>query len=410
MSSTGARLRGSSPQDEKLLLEAFRSFAQVAGSLESSYRQLQTEVGQLRWQLAQKDGELAQSREEQRNERTRLLRMLEGLPCGVLVVLGRTKIWKANPEALRLLAGSRTAVAPDSLNALPAPWQQLLTCVHDDGGECELQLSEGGPRWIAVRHAPIAEGMSVFILRDVTEHKCLEEMQARLKRDQALAQLSATLAHEVRNPLGSLELFAGLLAQADLPAEERQWVERVQGGLRSLAATVNNVLRFHTPARPQSVSIDVARLLEWVLDFCGPLARQSGITLSLQNQPGLTLRGDRHGLEQVLLNLVLNSIRATPEGGWIEVGQRALPDCGQVEITVADTGPGIAAECLSRIFEPGFSTRPGSPGLGLAVCRRIVEQHEGSIAAESSAERGTTFHLRFPLGNAKGSNEKEGAA
>ena len=380
-------------KDEKLLLQAFRSFAKVAGSLERSYAELQSEVEHLRRELAEKQGELASSLEDKRNERTRLLRILEGLPCGVLVVFGGEKIWKANPEALRLLGGERV---PEALSALPPRMQQLLTSVQDESGERELELAEDGPRWIAARHAAIAEGMSVFILRDVTEHKRLEETEARLKRDQALAELSAILAHEVRNPLGSLELFAGLLAEAGLEGEAGEWVERVQGGLRTLAATVNNVLQFHSPMRAELAEVDVARLLEWVLDFCGPLARQAGITLSLQRPaPDLSLRGDRHGLEQVLLNLVLNSIRAMPQGGWIELGARLVGM--QVELTVADTGPGIPAACQSRIFEPGFSTRAASPGLGLAVCHRIVEQHGGIIEAESRPERGTVFHLRFPL-------------
>lgn len=380
-------------KDEKLLLQAFRSFAKVAGSLERSYAELQSEVERLRRELAEKEGELASSLEEKRNERTRLLRILQGLPCGVLVVFGGEKIWKANPEARRLLrAGDRV---PECLSQLPAPVQQLLTSVRDEGTERELELGEA-PGWITARHASIAEGMSVFILPDVTEHKRLEQTEARLKRDQALAELSAILAHEVRNPLGSLELFAGLLAEAGLEGEASEWVARVQGGLRSLAATVNNVLQFHSPSRPELATVDVARLLEWVLDFCGPLARQSAITLSLQRPtPDLALRGDRHGLEQVLLNLVLNSIRAMPQGGWIELGARIVGM--HVELTVADNGPGIPAASQSRIFQPGFSTRAGSPGLGLAVCRRIVEQHGGTIDAESNPERGTIFHLCFPI-------------
>jgi two-component system, sensor histidine kinase FlrB len=210
--------------------------------------------------------------------------------------------------------------------------------------------------------------------------------------------LSAILAHEVRNPLGSLELFAGLLAQAGLEGEPRQWVERVQAGLRGLAATVNNVLQFHSPSRPEFSSVEVEELLEWVLLFCGPLARQSGVTLSLQNRAaGMALRGDRHCLEQVLLNLVLNSIRVMPDGGWIEVGGGPSAEGNSIELTVADTGPGIPADCLSRIFEPGFSLRAGSPGLGLAVCRKIVEQHSGTIRADSTPQRGTTIRLSFPV-------------
>lgn len=389
---------GPGAREEERLLQAFRSFARVAGSLERSYAQLQSEVERLRRQLAEKDGELASKRAEQQHERARLLRILEGLPCGVLVMLGQEKIWKANPEALRLLAGSEHAQLPPALPLLPLAMQQLLAAVGREGGERELQVGESNPYWIAARHASLGEGMSVFILQDVTEHKCLEETQARLKRDQALAQLTAILAHEVRNPLASLELFAGLLAESGLEGEPLRWVEHLQAGLRSLAATVNNVLQFHSPAPPQFAPVEAARLLEWFLDFCGPLARQSGVTLSMQNRArDVWLRGDRHRLEQVLLNLVLNSLRAMPGGGWIELGGRRLPDGGNFELSLADTGPGIPAEHLARIFEPGFSTQAGEPGLGLAVCRRIVEQHGGSIRAESRPDRGTVFRLCLPL-------------
>jgi two-component system, sensor histidine kinase FlrB len=386
--------------DEQGLLRAFRSFAKVAGSLQQSYGQLQSEVERLRRELAERDGELANTLEEKRNEKARLLRILEGLPCGVLVTLGTDRIWKANPEAWRLLAACGDSECAGSISELRAQLQEFLKRVQSEDRELEIELKEPAApsRWIAARHAPLGAGMAVFILRDITEHKCLEETQAKLRRDQALAELSAILAHEVRNPLGSLELFAGLLAEAGLEGEPRQWVERVQAGLRGLAATVNNVLQFHSPSRPEFSSVEVEELLEWVLLFCGPLARQSGVTLSLQNRAaGMALRGDRHCLEQVLLNLVLNSIRVMPDGGWIEVGGGPSAEGNTIELTVADTGPGIPAECLSRIFEPGFSLRAGSPGLGLAVCRKIVEQHSGTIRACSTPQRGTTIRLSFPV-------------
>ncbi|MGB9236025.1 MAG: ATP-binding protein, partial [Terriglobales bacterium] len=104
---------------------------------------------------------------------------------------------------------------------------------------------------------------------------------------------------------------------------------------------------------------------------------------------------DRHLLEQVLLNLALNAFHFMPGGGWLAIQG---VDCGAagVEIEVRDTGPGISEQDLPRIFEAGFTTRPGSTGLGLAVCRRIMEQHNGTIAAESKAGQGASFRLRLP--------------
>jgi signal transduction histidine kinase len=172
----------------------------------------------------------------------------------------------------------------------------------------------------------------------------------------------------------------------------------MQAGLRTLAATVNNVLHFHSLPEPERVPVDLGELLEWARNFLLPLAAQSHVVLSLQNDvSGVLLEADRHRLEQVLLNLVLNSVRAMPTGGWIELGGKLLDDGKSVALSVADNGPGIPAENLARVFEPGFSTRPGSPGLGLAVCRKIVERHRGIIGAASDPGRGAKFTLIFPL-------------
>src|SRR5439155_26759686 len=130
---------------------------------------------------------------------------------------------------------------------------------------------------LAVRHPAIADAGSVFILRDVSERKSLEEAQEKLSREQALAEMSAVLAHEVRNPLGSLELFAGLLAESHLPAECHNWVEQVQAGLRALAATVNNILHFHSQPQPERAPVNPGELLGWSRDFFLPLARQSRV-------------------------------------------------------------------------------------------------------------------------------------
>jgi two-component system sensor histidine kinase FlrB len=258
----------------------------------------------------------------------------------------------------------------------------------------------------------------VFILRDVSEAKKLEHDREHLRRQQALVEMSALLAHEIRNPLGSLELFAGLLAEANLEGESRRWIEHVQAGLRTLSATVNNVLHLHNTPQPELASTDVGQLLDWAYDFLLPLAKQARVELQIINGlNGVSMHADRHRLEQVLLNLALNAFRSMPGGGWLSIrgtdcaAQAGTPHDGMkdaskkkdgaprgdgVEIVVRDTGPGIVPGDLPRIFDAGFSTRPGSSGLGLAVCRRILEQHGGSIEAESRPGYGATFRVRLP--------------
>lgn len=446
-------------ESEQFLLQAFRSFGEAADSLERSYGMLRGEVARLRRELEQSNAGLERSLEENRRMRQHLDRILDGLPCGVLVTREDGSITLANPEGRRLLSLSQPArgAVPEfeSGQFARSDLRDLLRRARTDGGEHEQRLPDGhgGERWLAVRHAqidgPIEDGteaktcdekicdekacdkkiceertgeenisegktledgessdedgagnVSIFILRDVSDAKRLVEERDKLRREQALAEMSAILAHEIRNPLGSLELFAGLLAGAELSVECRHWVEQVQAGMRTLAATVNNVLHFHSLPLPERMPIDLGQLLDWAGGFLLPMARQARAELCLRNRlHGVWFSADRHRLEQVLLNLLLNAFRAMPGGGWVELSGRKIHhgEAATAVISVSDTGPGILAEDLARIFDPGFSKRAGSPGLGLTVCRKIVEQHGGSLNAGNRTGSGARFIVTLPL-------------
>lgn len=430
-----------SGENRQFLLQAFRSFAEASDSLERSYGMLRSEVERLHGELAKSNAGLARSLEENLQMRRHLDYILESLPCGVLVARSDGTVSLVNPEGRRLLhsilpradSNPRAAAAFESLSKVPNEFQELLDRARSGPGErehcfkkdeSENDRSEKDGRedgrekecWLAVKHAAVktenaeadalasppggGDPESIFILRDVSDAKRLVREREKLRREQALAEMSAILAHEIRNPLGSLELFAGLLAEAGLPAECRPWVEYVQAGLRTLAATVNNVLHFHSLPDPERVPTDLGRLLDWAGGFLVPMARRARVELCLRNRlQGVCFPADRHRLEQVLLNLVLNALRAMPGGGWVELAGHKTQDGegSAAAICVSDTGPGIPSEQAAKIFEPGFSTRPGSPGLGLAVCRKIVEQHGGSLAAANRAGAGACFTLTFPL-------------
>jgi signal transduction histidine kinase len=412
-------------ESERFLLQAFRSFAEAADSLERSYGMLRSEVGRLRGESEESNAGLQRSLEENRQMRQHLDRILDGLPCGVLVAKSDGAISLLNPEVRRLLsaasAGSEHGL--DSLSSVSGELRELLQRARSEAGEQEQCLVDGrgGKRWLAARHAAVTDAentnaqnhdtqkddaenhagcVSIFILRDVSEARRLAEERDKLRREQALAEMSAILAHEIRNPLGSLEPFAGLLAGAGLSPECHGWVEQVQAGLRTLAATVNNVLHFHSLPAPERVPTDLGQLLDWAGGFLVPMARQARVELCLRNRlQGVWFAADRHRLEQVLLNLVLNALRAMPGGGWVEISGSRIRhgNLAAAAISVSDTGPGVGAGDATKMFEPGFSTRGGSPGLGLAVCRRIVEQHGGSIAGTNRAGSGASFTLTFPL-------------
>lgn len=382
--------------DERILARAFASFTEAAGALEHSYSQLQGEVVRLRHELEATNRDLARSLEENQQVRERLKQILEGLPCGVLVMEGDGRVSISNPEAQRLLGVSSDGEVPGCMEA-------VLEHVHASSSEFEFQPEDGRPEWLSIRRARLDIGLgasSVFIVQSISARKRLEREHEQWRRRQALAEMSAVLAHEIRNPLGSLELFAGLLAESDLDPDRRRWVEHLQAGLRTLAATVNNVLHFHSQPRPELAPTDLGELLRSVHSFLQPLGQQARVRLVLANRlDGVLVPGDRHRLEQVLLNLALNSFRFMPGGGLLRFAGRIAAPRGTAvaQIEVADTGPGIAPENLERIFEPGFTTRAGSPGLGLAVCQTIVQQHGGTIAVASRPGRGTAFALHFPL-------------
>ena len=280
-------------------------------------------------------------------------------------------------------------------SSLPAP-----------GSEQEWPVdAQDGQHFLAVSRTPLSgnkesTGEWILILRDITESKRLEREREAARRTQDLSQMAMLLAHEIRNPLGSLELFAGLLADA---TEERpvlhKWVEQVQSGLRTLSATVNNVLQFHSEPRSELSPVNLGSLLAQTMDFLQPLARQRGLRMDF-SAPGseVFLRADPHRLQQVFINLALNAFRAMSGGGRLQVSVQCsdTPEELPVRVVFRDHGVGIPARHLDKIFEAGFTTIAGSPGLGLALAKKVVEQHQGKISVESDSEKGTAFTLSFP--------------
>ena len=410
------RLRSANGATKRTLERAFQSFAGAAESLEKSYGQLHAEVLRLRFALERTNSDLATSLEENTGMRRYLTRILENLPCGVLVVDPQGQPKMVNPEARRLLSrdgdarraadgvGERGDLAPEALRG-------LLEASRAEGApEQEREIaSSHGVRTIGLACAVLGEGSSagasgesVFILRDVTAERRRAAEREAARRKESLAEMATLLAHEIRNPLGSLELFAGLLADAAATQPDlRRWTDHIQAGLRSLSATVNNVLQFHSEPAAQLAAVNLGRLMRESVEFLRPLARQAGLRIDLQNALGeLEAPADAHRLQQVFFNLSLNAFRAMALGGTLEVHLRwaDMDNFSNVRIDFADNGRGIAPEHLQEMYEPGFTTHAGNPGLGLAVCRTVMEQHGGTIRASSEMGKGTTFSLILPCG------------
>jgi two-component system sensor histidine kinase FlrB len=212
----------------------------------------------------------------------------------------------------------------------------------------------------------------------------------------ALAEVSAILAHEIRNPLASMELFAGLLVED--PEQEALWVSHLRAGIRLLSATVNNVLSLHGGSSVALMPMELSACVRDGVEFVRPIAEQASVALSFRSEDELKIQGSENQLRQVLLNLICNAIRHTPAGGKVAVTTRGVGREGRLRavVEVSDTGCGIPEQAIGRVFEAGFSARGDTPGLGLAVCKGIVDGHGGEIRVSSRVHGGCTFEMEFP--------------
>jgi two-component system sensor histidine kinase FlrB len=340
------------------------------------------------------------------------------MPCGVLVLECDGRISMINPEGKRLLGLDRAGSGDASKSTLQqiAMWSGVnleSTCERATSIESEQEIcvrDAQGKRWIAVRNRKLfnpsdASGVkdkSILILRDITVQKRAEQEREAGRKAMAIAEISSILAHEIRNPLASLELFAGLIEHDEQRRDE--WVSNLRAGIRSLSGTVNNVLSFHGSGPMALEPVSLSTSIDRAIRFVRPLADQAEISLDfVAEDDQVQVMGNESALQQVVLNLVSNAIRHTPAGGSVTVLLRAEKteangeSRDQVTVQFSDTGCGIRPEQVEHIFEPGFSGSGDTSGLGLAVCKQIMEQHGGRISASNSVNAGASFTLHFPL-------------
>ena len=223
-----------------------------------------------------------------------------------------------------------------------------------------------------------------------------EQLQ-RADRLSALGELSAGLAHEIRNPLGSVEGAVQILRRPSLRQETREeFGELAQKELNRLKGLLTHFLDFARPQAPQRAPTEPRLLLESVARLASETAKMGGVQVRVEAADDLpAVLFDPEQIGQVLLNLVINAVQAMPQGGRIVLRGRCEAD--SILLEVVDEGIGIAPENLERIFNPFFTTRQGGTGLGLAIAYRIIHQHNGDIAARPIPDRGMTFTIQLPL-------------
>ncbi len=223
----------------------------------------------------------------------------------------------------------------------------------------------------------------------------------RSKRLAALGEMAAGIAHEIRNPLAAIQLYADMIGK-DLRTGDTQPgatcaanARKIAEAVRRLNAIVTDVLSFAQEVTPNARTVSVTQLFDRAVESHRPAIDAAGVTVVRRDRPlGSTIHADPDLLHQALLNTIRNAVEAMAAGRNRVLTLAARPEDGQVVLTVRDTGPGIGADDIDRLFNPFFTTRNTGTGLGLAIVHRIVDAHGGTISLHNDG--GAVFELRVP--------------
>ncbi len=235
-------------------------------------------------------------------------------------------------------------------------------------------------------------GSVLFMLRREERHR--QELQRREELAR-LGEMGAVMAHEIRNPLAGIKGFAQLIEATSDLAQARYYAGKVVTQSLRMESLVNDLLAFAREEQGQHEPTDLASLAADCVTLLQCEADSQQVTIEQETDGCITIPADSNRLMQLVLNLMRNGIQSMPEGGLLRLKLKSEPH--RVQIIVSDTGIGIPPEHLVHIFDPFWTSKATGTGLGLALCRKITEEHGGSLTVESSVGSGTTFTVALPL-------------
>lgn len=241
------------------------------------------------------------------------------------------------------------------------------------------------------------------ICRDITGLKKAEERLIQAERLSSLGELTAGIAHELRNPLAGIKINTQVLARKkDLSETERRILESTQEGIEKIQKIVEDMLHFARPKAAHFKEEDINGVIEKSLSILQTTLKKGNITQIFERQEKLPrVRIDVHQIQQVLINLMLNAIQAMEKGGTLTL--RPFPEGREgVGVEVKDTGVGIPKGQLKKIFDPFFTTKSEGTGLGLSISLKILNNHGATLDVISEEGKGSVFTIHFPGGEARG--------
>jgi two-component system sensor histidine kinase HydH len=243
-----------------------------------------------------------------------------------------------------------------------------------------------------------SQQMEEKIQKTTADLKKTEAQLIRSEKLAALGQLAAGIAHEIRNPLTSINILIHSLRQNISSGESRsEDFKVIEEEIHRINEIVDQFLRFAKPAPPHLERTEVTSIFEEILQLLRPQMEKLRISVEkdFRSVPLITI--DNEQMKQVILNLLMNSIQAMPEGGQFRLEGEVSKDGQWVELSIRDSGVGIPPEDMDKLFDPFFSTKEGGIGLGLSIAHRIIDQHHGKIEVTSNPNEGTIFTVYLPI-------------
>ncbi|PID28370.1 MAG: hypothetical protein CSB55_05225 [Candidatus Cloacimonadota bacterium] len=416
----------------KELTDAFHNFTDIFEKIEKTHQVLQSKIDFLSSELEEKNKALEGEIIEGGKVKNFLNNILENIYNGVIVVNVKGKITLANKAAEEITGYSKSSLIGKSYNQVfnysdsknkSALYtlttgkefhhrQKIIRTAEDV--QCNVEFSTSLLR----DENEIVYG-AIEMFNDISE---LRELQSRITQVETLAalgEMAASVAHEIRNPLGGIGGFAGLLDR-QIPAEDpkKELVKPIITGVSRLNDIVSDLLTFTRPQRINPVWVDLNETISGIVDFfkfsLSDMEKDVSVNFEVRGTvPNLYL--DITLFQQIMINLLKNAYDAIDDKGSITVLTKIeVPDSMNeilneeekeellqlfsfVEISVSDTGKGIEPENLAKLFNPFFTTKDDGNGLGLSICKKITQLHKGDINVKSVVNEGTTFTITLPL-------------
>jgi two-component system sensor histidine kinase HydH len=335
--------------------------------------------------------------------------LVESMADGLISMDRDGRIVTLNRQAVQILGSSRELLEGQRItDVLGEGVAEVLVSAERQGlvreREVDVRRDPDGMIPLSLSAAPLRDEKgremgSVLLIKDLREIRDLQGKVRRSERLASLGRLAAGVAHEIRNPLSSIRGFAQYFVKRfHGQTEEEEYALVMVKEVDRLNRVITELLDFAGPKEPRREPRSLEDIADHALKLLAPDLAARNVEVFTEYEPGLPVVSvDRDQISQVFLNLLLNAIESMEGGGELRLTLRRCGPPPAVEAAIADTGAGIPADDLEKVFEPFFSRKRKGTGLGLAIVHQIIESHRGEIRVESGPGKGTTFRMTLPV-------------